>query len=178
MHVRSALLACLCAILCAAQLSAQTPPALSPLPPQGFQFSGSWNCEGAFHGGQVHKSTYTGSVVLSGKWLRLEEQDLQPATHYVAEYLIGYDPQQKRLVEFDANNFGAATYSSDQGWRDGVLIMTSPLLQDPKAPYVANRFMYSIHGSDNFTVDWQISKTAALDWIPSDHLACARAGNG
>ncbi|HXM44903.1 MAG TPA: hypothetical protein VN924_26940 [Bryobacteraceae bacterium] len=24
---------------------------------------------------------------------------------------MGYDPQQKRLVEFDANNSGAATYS-------------------------------------------------------------------
>jgi len=173
-----ALFACLCAAVCALPLLPQNNTPLSPLPPQGFDFSGSWDCEGAFHGGQLHKSTYAGSVVLSGKWLRLEEKDLQPATHYVAEYLIGYDPQQKRLVEFDANNFGAATYTSDQGWRDGVLIMTSPLLQDAKTPYVANRFLYSIRGADSFTVDWQISRTAAFEWIQSDHLVCTRSRNG
>ena len=86
-------------------------------------------------------------------------------------------------MEFDANNFGAAVYTSDEGWHDGVLIMTSPVLHDTKAPdtkapYVANRFLFSIHGPDNFTVDWQISKTAALDWTQSDHLACKRARNG
>ena len=157
---------------------AQNTAPLSPLPSQDFQFSGSWDCEGSFRGGQVHKSSYAGAVVLDGKWLQLREQDIQPATHYVAEYLIGYDAQQKRLVEFDANNFGAAVYTSDQGWRDGVLTLSSPVSQDAKAPYAANRFVYSIHGADTFTVDWQISKTAALDWLQADHLVCKRSQKG
>lgn len=178
MRFLSILLACSGVALSATALPAQDASPLSPLPPQGFQFSGSWSCEGTFRGGQVHKSAYTGAIVLSGKWLRLEEQDQQPATHYVAEYLIGYDAQQKRLVEFDANNFSAAVYSSDEGWRNNVLTMTSPLSQDAKAPYAANRFVYSIQGPDSFAVDWQISRTAALDWIPSDHLACKRSANG
>ena len=182
------LLACPGLFLASLPGLAQKTAPLSPLPPQNFQFAGSWDCEGAFGNGQAHKSSYAGAIVLGGKWLQLEETDLQPATHYVAEYLIGYDSQQKRLVEFDANNFGAAVYTSDEGWHDGVLIMTSPVLPDMKAPdtkapdtkasYAANRFMFSIHGPDNFTVDWQISKTAALDWIQSDHLACKRARNG
>jgi hypothetical protein len=50
-----------------------------------------------------------------------------PATGYVAKYLIGYDPEQKRLVEFDANNFEAATYVGDTGWQNQVLTMTSAL---------------------------------------------------
>jgi hypothetical protein len=33
---------------------------------------------------------------------------VEPATGYVAKYLIGYDTEHKKLVEFDANNFGAA----------------------------------------------------------------------
>jgi hypothetical protein len=103
---------------------------------------------------------------------------VQPATGYLAKYLIGYDAQQKRLVEFDANNFGAATYSSEEGWRDGRLTMVSPVTQDPTASYVANRFLYSISGPDTFTVDWQISRTAALEWIQSDHLACKRRTKG
>ena len=157
---------------------AQNPKPLSPIPPLDFQFTGSWDCEGAFRNARVHQSTFTGAIILGGKWVELSEQDVQPATGYTAKYLIGYDAQQKRLVEFDANNFGAATYSSEEGWRDGRLTMVSPVSQDPAASYAANRFLYSVTGPDTFTVDWQISKTAALDWIQSDHLACKRRTNG
>jgi len=52
--------------------------------------------------------------------------------------------------------------------------MTSPITQDPKAPYAVNRFVYSLSGKDSFTVDWQVSKTSALQWVQADHLACRR----
>jgi hypothetical protein len=106
--------------------------------------------------------------------LELTEQDVEPATGYLAKYLIGYDPQQKRLIEFDANNFGAATYASADGWVNGVLTMTSAVSDDPKAPYAANRFLYSITPAGTFTMDWQVSKTSALKWTQGDHLACQR----
>lgn len=154
------------------------PPALSPLPPAGFQFTGSWDCDGSFRNKQIHKSTFTGEVILDGKWIELSEQDVQPATGYVARYLIGYDAAGKKLVEFDANNFGAAVYSSTDGWKDNVLAMTSPVSDDPAAPYAANRFLYSVTGKDSFTVEWQISRKAAIDWIQADHLACSRKTNG
>jgi hypothetical protein len=152
---------------------AQQAVALSAVP-ASFQFAGNYACEGSFRGGKVHRSTYTGAVTLGGKWLQLTEQDVEPATGYLAEYLIGYDPQQKRLVEFDANNFGAATYASDAGWSDGVLTMTSPVAQDPNAPYAVNRFVYTVSGPDSFTVDWQISKTSMIQWVQADHLSCRR----
>jgi hypothetical protein len=163
-----------CGLALCAYVQAQNPSRLSALPEGNFQFTGNWDCGGSFRAGQIHKSTFTGAVILDGKWLELTEQDVQPATGYVAEYLIGYDAQHKQLVEFDANNFSAAAYASDQGWSKGVLTMTSPVSQDAGAPYVANRFQYSITGPDAFTVDWQISKTAALNWLPGDHLACTR----
>jgi hypothetical protein len=150
---------------------------LSAIPPDGFQFQGSWNCTGAMGKGTTHRSTYAGSVILGGKWLELTEQDIEPATGYLAKYLIGYDAEQKRLVEFDANNFGAAVYSSADGWQKSVLTMTSPVSPDDKAPYAANRFVFSIAGSDAFNVDWQIEKTAASDWVTYDHLACRRASH-
>jgi hypothetical protein len=151
---------------------------LSPLPPAGFQFTGSWDCEGSFRNKQLHKSSFTGAVILDGKWIELTEQDVQPATGYVAKYLIGYDSAGKKLVEFDANNFGAAVYSSMDGWKGNVLTMTSAVTEDPGAPYAANRFIYSIAGRDSFTVDWQISRKATIDWIQSDHLGCSRKSNG
>jgi hypothetical protein len=153
---------------------AQDSKPFSVIPPDGFQFTGTWDCTGAFRNAKVHKATFTGSTILGGKWLELTEQDIEPTTGHLAKYLIGYDSQQKHLVEFDANNFGAATYASEQGWQNRVLTMTSPVSQDTKAPYLVNRFVYSITGQDTFTVDWQISKTAALDWTQADHLACIR----
>ena len=168
------LLALLCCLLGTASAPAQKDKPLPVMPPGGFRFTGTWDCAGMFRNAKVHKSTFTGVTTLADKWLQLTEQDVEPATGYIAEYLIGYDPQQERLVEFDANNFGAATYSSDTGWQSDSLTMTSPVSQDRKGTYAANRFLYSIKGQNTFTVDWQISKTAALDWVQADHLACQR----
>jgi hypothetical protein len=150
---------------------------LAALPAAGFQFQGSWDCAGSFGNGKTHKSSFAGAVILGGKWLELTELDIEPATGYQAKYLIGYDAQQNRLVEFDANNFGAATFSSAEGWQNGVLTMMSPIAQDPKAPYAANRFVYSVAAPDAFTVDWQIEKTAASNWVNADHLVCRRSGH-
>ena len=153
---------------------AQAPQALSPLPPAPFQFTGSWNCQGAFANGRTHRASFTGTLILGGKWLQLNETDIEPATGYLAQYLLGFDPQSKRLVEFDANNFGAATYTSDTGWLNGALTVTSPVTEAPGQPYAANRFLYTVVGNDEFHVDWQVSKTATLDWHPGDHLVCKR----
>ena len=165
----------LCIMVAIAGLAARAqqdkPP--SAIPP-GFHVEGSWNCAGAFGNGKTHRSTMTGAVVVGAKWLELTEQDIEPATGYLAKYLIGYDAQQKRLVEFDANNFSAATYTSAEGWQNGVLAMTSAIDNNPKAPYAANRFLFSVVNPDAFTMDWQISRTAQLNWAPGDHLVCKR----
>lgn len=169
----SALLVATCVMPALAQdAKPQAAKPLAALPASGFQFQGQWDCAGAFANGKTHRSSFTGNVILAGKWLQLTEQDIEPATGYVAEYLIGYDGQQKRLVEFDANNFGAATYSSADGWVNGVLTMTSAVSDDPKAPYAANRFVYSATAADTFTVDWQIRKSSASNWMNADHLVC------
>jgi hypothetical protein len=167
---------CLVLLFCCL-VSAQEKKPLSAIP-DAFQFTGTWDCEGTFGNGKVHKSAFTGATILDGKWLELTEHDVQPETGYVAKYLIGYDSENVRLVEFDANNFGAATYFSEEGWKDRVLTMTSSISQNAKAPYAANRFLYSITGTDTFAMDWQISKTAELNWKQSDHLACKRRSAG
>jgi hypothetical protein len=89
----------LCFVVWMAPVSAQDSTALSAIPPEGFQITGTWDCEGTFRNNQVHKSIFTGAVILGGKWLELTEQDTQPTTGYLAKYLIGYDSQQKHLVE-------------------------------------------------------------------------------
>jgi hypothetical protein len=157
---------------------AQVEPAVSAMPANSFQFTGTWDCAGSFRNGKVHRSTFRTSVILQGKWLELAEQDIEPATGYVAKYLIGYDPQQKQLIEFDANNFGTATYRSEQGWKSGVLMMSSPVTQDAKAPYVADRFVYSIADPDTFRVDWQVRRNLTSEWSPADQQVCKRRMGG
>jgi hypothetical protein len=160
-------------LFCGSLLAAQDAKRVSALP-DAFQFTGTWACEGAFGNGKVHKAIFTGAEILDGKWLELTERDVAPATGYVAKYLIGYDSEHKQLVEFDANNFGASIYTSVEGWKNNVLTMTSSVAQDAKAPYALNRFLYSIAAPEKFAMDWQISRTAAPVWVPSDHLDCKR----
>ncbi len=166
-----------CLLACALPARAQDAKPLTAIPLGTFQFEGAWDCAGSMGNGKTHRAAFTGSLILGGKWLELTERDIEPATGYMAKYLIGYDPQSKRLVEFDANNFGAATYSSSDGWVNGVLAMTSPVSEDTKASYAANRFVYSITAPDTFTADWQVSKTAALKWTLADHLVCKRGNH-
>ncbi len=147
----------------------------SLLPPAIASFPGTWNCKGSFRNGKPHESIYTTEVILAGKWLRLTEKDTLPATGYAAEYLIGYDGESKRLIEFDANTFGAATYTSADGWQAGTLTMTSSASTNPGEPYALNRFRYSFPSADIFEIDWQVSRTTRESWVSSDHLSCKRS---
>ena len=151
------------------------PATTSPIPSgSGLQFDGGWSCVGAFRNNKTHRAFYTAHLVLDGKWLELTERDLEPATGYVAQYLIGYDPQQARMVEFDANNFGAAIYYSEKGWENGILTMTAPLDGLGKTPRLSDRFVYSITGAGIFQIEWQTKTPAASKWNVSDHLRCIK----
>ena len=145
----------------------------SALPPAPFTFTGQWTCKGTFRAGKPHEAMFSGKLVVAGKWIELTEVDQVPKTGYTAKYLIGVDSEHNQLVEFDANNFAAATYSSADGWVDSALTMTSPVSSNPQAPYVLNRFIYRVEDRDAFTVDWQISKSAEPQWVTADHLGCS-----
>ena len=159
-------------LICAYAFAQTTP--MTALPPAPFSFSGSWKCQGTFRGGKPHEAAFTGATVIGGKWLELTEADTLPVTGYIAKYLIGVDPEHKRLVEYDANTFIAAVYTSSEGWQGSALTMTSEPSTNPQAPYAVNRFTYTIVNQDAFSVDWQISQTVGSPWTTADHLACKR----
>ena len=150
----------------------QPVPTLSVLPSSGFSFVGTWECSGTFRKGQTHKSAFTGTMALDGKWLELTEEDHVPSTGYKAKYLIGYEGVQKTLMEFDANTFGAAVYTSAKGWQGNILTMTSVVPPGWKVPDATDRFLYTVTGANTFSVDWQVSKTGTLTWATRDHLEC------
>jgi hypothetical protein len=163
---RSILLAMIVAIVSA---SAQAAPLSSSLatPPNGFSFEGEWSCAGSFGNGKLHRSSYEGSNVLGGSWLQLQETDLEPAG-YQALYLVGYDKAKNQVIEFDANNFGSAIYTS-KGWENSTLTLTSVPDPDPKA--VENRFVFRIADAAHFSVNWEVNRNS--QWAVGDHLECS-----
>ncbi len=158
----------------AASSMAQDNMRLSVSPPKGFTFQGNWQCTGSFQTGTTHRAIYQGEVILGGTWLQLTEEDIEPATKYMGRYLIGYDPQKKRIVEFDANTFGASVYSSDAGWHDRTLTLLSQVGADAGQPYALDRFVYRFDNPHSFTVTWETSKTEHDPvWTVSDRLSCS-----
>jgi hypothetical protein len=66
------------------------------------QFQGPGDCAGAFASGKTPRPSFTGNVILAGKWLERAEQDIEPGAGFAAENLIGSNAKQKRSVESDA----------------------------------------------------------------------------
>jgi hypothetical protein len=153
-------------------------PKLSPAtPPPDFKFDGSWSCLGTFQGGKLHRSHYEGKTILAGTWTELTEQDIEPATGFVAQYLIGYDPLKKIVVEFAASNFEAGISSSEEGWKGNELTLTSEVMHYPSVPYEQTRSVFHLIDAKTFSMDWQIAKNAAdPKWITGDHLTCKSDG--
>jgi hypothetical protein len=60
-----------CLLACMPLAAAQGSKPLSALPPEGFSFNGSWDCAGSFGNKTEHRATFTGAVILEGKWLEL-----------------------------------------------------------------------------------------------------------
>jgi hypothetical protein len=146
----------------------------SPLTgPGGFTFTGTWNCAGNFvRSGKMHRSIYVGSTVPGSGWILLVESDTEPRG-YVGHYLIGYDPNQKQVVELDANNAGYAIYSGP-GWQDHSLILTSTGTSSYSGP--KNRFVFESKSVDAFDVNWETDTGSG--WAAADHLSCQRAADG
>ena len=107
------------------------------------QFQGSGDCAGAFAGAISPRPPFTVSLILAGKCLEPAEQDIEPAEASGAENLIGYHAKQKRSVESDAKDFGAAGCNRGAGCLRGVLPMTPAVNEDPDSPWAANRNVHS-----------------------------------
>ena len=77
---------------------AQESKPLSVFPPEGFDFNGTWNCAGSFRNKAGPQSHFYRHVILGSKWLGTHRARCRTSTGYLAKYLIGYDPRQKRIT--------------------------------------------------------------------------------
>ena len=145
-----------------------------PSGPNGFTFTGEWDCKGQFINGKPHHSHYSAEPVLGGAWLQLSEKDIDPPG-YLSNYLIRFDPAQKLYVDEDMNNFGYARYTSP-GWQDAKLIFTGTESHYAQ-PLPENRFVYTITGPKSFDVSWESRRSKDADFKSSDTIHCEQAAD-
>jgi hypothetical protein len=140
-----------------------------PRGPNGFTFTGEWECKGQFINGKPHESHYSAEPVLGGAWLQLSEEDINPPG-YLSRYLIRFDPAQKLYIDEDLNNYGYARYTSP-GWQDAKLIFTSTEVHYAQ-PLLENRFVYTVTGPKSFDVSWESRRDKSSDFKSSDMIHC------
>ena len=155
-------------LLSALSVSAQTP---LPAAPNGFTFTGEWDCKGQFINGKPHHSHYSAGQVLGGAWLQLSEEDIDPPG-YLSQYLIRFDPVQKLYINEDLNNFGYARYYSP-GWEGDKLIFTGTEAHYAQ-PVPENRFVYTATGPKSFDVSWELRREKSSDFKSSDIIHCTQ----
>jgi len=143
-----------------------------PEGPNGFTFTGEWDCKGQFINGKPHHSHYSATPVLGGAWLQLSEKDIDPPG-YLSSYLIRFDSSQKLYIDEDMNNFGYARYTRP-GWQDAKLILTSTEAQYAQ-PLPENRFVYTVTGPKSFDVSWESRRSKDVDFKSSDTIHCEQA---
>jgi hypothetical protein len=145
-----------------------------PPGPDGFTFTGEWDCSGQFISGKPHHSHYSVEPVLGGAWLQLSEKDIDPPG-YLSSYLIRFDPAQKLYIDEDVNNFGYARYASP-GWQDQKLIFTSTETHYTQ-PLPENRFVYTVTGPKSFDVSWESRRGKDADFKSSDIIHCQQTAS-
>ena len=155
--------------------SAQDSPLLGP---SGFAFNGKWVCTGSIPTpGKTlaHHALYEGRMVSGGKWIELVQKDIDPEP-YDATMLIGYDSNQKRVVNYIADNHGWAVLTGP-GWKGQSLTLTmtgeaSIPGYSVENPLPISRVTYEVQSADAFSLHWEVFEGS--QWKPDDSLACAR----
>jgi hypothetical protein len=159
--------------LLAMSLTVSLGQALQPnslTPPDGFSFAGYWQCAGSFPGnGRQHRSVYHGEASPDGKWVDITETDIEPKG-YVGRYELGTDAGQDKLVFIDMNSAGYAIFESP-GWAGHTLTVTSTDVSHNSSGATKNRFLYTVHDTQHFDVEWQIQKAGT--WAASDIQHCS-----
>jgi hypothetical protein len=166
-------------ILSATFSLAATSPLLGP---DGFAFTGKWNCDGHFPANgkaHVHHVLYEGRTVSDGKWIEFLQKDIEPAG-YSADFSMGYDPIKKEIFTFVGDNKGYAMLAGPpwQG-RSLTLTMTGQASYEGYSsakPIPISRVTYEVKSADVFTVNWEVQE--GQKWNEDDVLNCERVADG
>lgn len=168
----------ICAVLAAAIFDAlmvahaQTVIPISPSfpPPSGLVFAGQWECKA---GDQTAHLQITPDRVPHEKlsssaqdgWTTLTESQ----EGIVAHFRVGYYRDANEFLIIDADNPGYEVFRPD-GWIGPTMTLT--YVAKPGVDFHANRFVYHVDNSSQFTVAWEENDTG--EWKARDTYICHR----
>ncbi|QNI30633.1 hypothetical protein H7849_16000 [Alloacidobacterium dinghuense] len=137
-------------------------------PPQGFDFSGRWNCgAGAsiayLEVGNHNRATGGATPRLSGPWTEIRESQ----DGFNGNYFVGYDRDKSQFLMIDADDPTSISYFTE-GWTGKTLMLTSTNNKDQSA--LAHRIQYVVNDSHQFTVTWEMLE--GTDWKAEPSVMC------
>jgi hypothetical protein len=139
-------------------------------PPQGFDFSGEWNCGDGASTAHLevenrNRSTGGASLRLPGPWTEIRESQ----DGFNGNYIVGYDRDKSQFLMIDADDPASEAYFTD-GWHGNKLTLTSTNDQGQLAP--PDRVQYDINDSRRFTVTWEMFE--GTSWKAEPGVKCVK----
>ena len=139
-------------------------------PPQGFDFSGQWNCGAGVSVAHLevenqHRSTGGATRRLSGPWTEIRESQ----DGFNGNYFVGYDRDKSRLLMIDADDPTSIAYFTE-GWNGQTLMLASTNDKDQLAP--PHRIQYVVNDPHRFTVTWEMLEGS--DWKAEPGFMCIK----
>jgi hypothetical protein len=134
-------------------------------PPDGFEFSGQWNCvDGVsiahLEVGKRNRSTGGASLRLPGSWTEIRESQ----DGFYGNYFVGYDRDKSQFLMIDEDDPASMAYSTE-GWNGKKLLLTST--NDKGQLALPHRIQYDVEDSRRFTVTWEMLQGTAWKAEPS-----------
>jgi hypothetical protein len=139
-------------------------------PPDGFEFSGQWNCvDGVsiahLEVGKRNRSTGGASLRLPGSWTEIRESQ----DGFYGNYFVGYDRDKSQFLMIDEDDPASMAYSTE-GWNGKKLLLTST--NDKGQLALPHRIQYDVEDSRRFTVTWEMLQGTA--WKAEPSVTCIK----
>jgi hypothetical protein len=139
-------------------------------PPEGFDFSGQWNCRDGVSIAHLevknrNRSVGGTSFRLPGPWTELRESQ----DGFTGNYFVGYDRDKSQFLMFDADDPASISYFTE-GWNGKTLLLTSANDKGQLAP--PHRIQYDVNDSHRFTVTWEMLQGTA--WRSEPAVKCIK----
>ncbi len=171
----------ICAIFVAAGILAlipahtQTVLPISPKfpPPAGLTFAGQWECRAGDQTARLqvtpdrapHRELASSA---KGGWATLTESQ----EGIVAHFRVGYDRDANEFLLIDTDDPGYEVFRPE-GWIGSTMTLT--YVVKPENNFPANRFVYHVDNSSQFTVAWEERDNG--EWKSRDTYICHRSSH-
>ena len=141
-------------------------------PPEGFDFSGRWNCQDGASIAHLevenrNRSTGGASLRLPESWTEIRESQ----DDFNGGYFVGYDRDRSQFLMIDADDPASEAYFTE-GWHGKTLLLTS--VNDKTQSVLPHRIQYDVDDSHRFTVTWEMLEGTA--WKAEPGVECIKVG--